>query len=217
MTVKEITAFAIISVIALILLLVVWPFPRQVDKRQQDMDLLNELLQKRQEEQKQPIRKRPPQKHSILQEMEEAAAELVRQFGPAKDSILKKAQAGKLEKAQPHEGELPAPGKTAQVYMLLVLGDIPTCDRKKGRVRLRIAGLDKLSFDNAEKTGPDFELLASVLTALNARRQTAAGEGLAVEIIAVPFTPLEAIEKVVEAAARAGIHDIQFKYPPIPY
>ena len=212
MTGKELLATALIGAVAVGLLVYFWPYPSVTDIRQIEDEVWRDFVRQQQGGKKPP---RPENPNSA--EMKEAAAELAKQFPAVRDAALKAAGEGGLGEPEPFAGELPAPGEIVAVHMMLVCDDKPTYDRDKGRSRIWLEGLESLDFDNNEKTGPDYDKLASVLAAMALRRQADAGEALTVEMVPGAFVPLESLKKAAEAAARAGVTRIRLKESPLPH
>ena len=215
MTRNEWLTFAVVSAAAMVVLAYLWPYPRPyADSGSIERGVMENFLQKQRP--KNPREWRPKQSGTLLRDMEEAARKMAEQFGPARREILEAAGKGELSAVELYDRELPFPDETVTVHMTLELDGVATTDRKKGRARLYVAGLDSLVFDNAEKTGVDYELFAAVLAALEIRRQSDSGEGIAVLLMPMAFVPFEDVRKAIEAAARAGITDIRLKQSPIP-
>jgi hypothetical protein len=197
------------------LLVYVWPQPDPyADSARIEREVLEKFL--KEQRPKNPRKWKSEDSGALLKDMEEAARRMAEQFGPARDGILQRAVKGELEPIAPYEGELPFPEETVIVHMTLEADGVPTTDRKKGRARVRIGGLESTSFENAAKTGTDYERLAAVLAALETRRRSDRGEGIAVLLVPAAFVPFEDVKKAVEAAARAGVLQVRLRQSPIP-
>lgn len=217
MTKREWIATAIIGVVAVGLLVYFWPHPGTVDRGLCDQDVFARASRRSSSRETPPPARNRADYRPSLQEMEEAARKLAKQFEPVRDEVMKAVREGDLEEAQPYPGEVPVPGEVVVLRLVLLSDGKPTCDWKKGRTSVSIGGLDSLDLDNPGKTGPDYELLASVLSAMRIRKQADSQEGLTVELQPMAFVPLESVKKVVEAAGRARAARIQFKQSPLPY
>jgi hypothetical protein len=215
MTRNEWFIFAAVSAAAVVVMVCVWPYPDPyADSGSIERDVLQDFL--RGQRAGNPRKWRSNYSETLLRDMEEAAKKMAEQFGPARHEILEAAGKGELPAVEPYDRELPYPDETVTVHMNLEVEGVTTTDREKGRTRVYVAGLESLVFDNAQKTGVDYERLAAVLAALEIRRQSDRGEGVAVLLAPMAFVPFKDVRKAIEAAARAGITDIRLRQSPIP-
>lgn len=216
MTRNEWLLFAAVGSVAVMLMFYVWPYPNPyASSGSVERGVLEDFLGK--QSNRNPQKWHSKQSATLLRDMEEAARKMAEEFDAARDEILETAKKGKLAEVIPSDRELPFPNETVTLHMNLEAEGVATTDRKKGRTRLYIAGLKSVDFDNADKTGTDYELLAAVLAALEIRKQSDSGKSISVLLIPMAFVPFEDVRKVIEAVARAGITDIRLKQSPLPY
>jgi hypothetical protein len=217
MTKKEILAVVLFGAMLFCLVAYLMPVPKPDSPWKSDGEMLGDFLRQQQQQYEAATRNPPGDSGAnLLEEMERAAGELAKQFGPAKEAILKDMKEGGFSSAEPYLGSLPQLAPVVIVRVLLVHNNIPTCDRQNGRTRIVVAGLESMDFDNRDGTGPDYERLAAVLAAVGAKCREG-GESLTVRIAPMPFVPFESVRRAVEAAARAGVVQIEMEHPAVPF
>lgn len=219
MTKKELIVLAIMGPIAVALVVFFWPYPEPVPPAASDVEIFQEFMEEMEPSrvpQEGPEEPEKPSGPSLLEEKHKAAVELARKFGPARGAALKALKEGKLEQPRPYAGELPAAGDVVAVQLELMAGDQPAIGPAGDWTRARLAGIDSVDFRKQGGTEPDYELLASVLATLRAKREAQAPGWLVVKIVSAPFVPFKVMERVIQAAARAGFSRIEFEHLLVP-